>query len=277
MWGSLTHHLDALRARLALVLGALLALALVGWMVHPQLMDWLVGPWCGDANSLSQHAQCEGGGVPPTDRAPHCALTTLTLTGGIWARVWVASLPVVLVGTPIALWQGWWFCIGDSQVTKPRQTPWVGWQGLGLGALGLWVATIGFTAVGTHPLLGLMVRFGEPWVHPLVTIDGVLSAMVGLFLAILSLLLIPVAVGMALHMRLISPADLSRGRRGLVMVALIVAAILTPTTDPLTMLVVALGPILSVECVRLGAIVIMKVRAAGLPRAPSRPVPKALS
>lgn len=246
VWGSVTQHLLELRARCLLVVAVWSVLWVVGWLTHPRLLDWIVAPWCAQ--------QAVAIGAPNATAGQPCGLTTITLTGGLWARLWAAGIPAVLGGIPMAIWQGWSFCLGGTEwVRQSRARAWVGW-----GLLLLWVVSIALTGVFAHPVFTVLVRLGEPWVVPLVTLDGVLRALAGLFIAVLGLLLIPVVIGAGVYARFITPDDLGRARRLIVVGALVVAALITPTTDPVTMVLVALWPLLWIEVIRIGAIVVLR-------------------
>lgn len=241
MWGSLEHHLAELRARLVLVGAGWLALGVLGWVFHPRFLDWLVSTQC--ANGLTSQAHGD---------AQSCAVLSVAVTGGIWARLWVSGLPVVLGGVPLGIWQGWLYFRGAETSAATESDRNGRWAGVGWLLLAVWVVSIGLTAAIAHPVMGVLVSLGQPWVQPLITIESTLGTLVGLFLGVNVLLFIPAALAVAMLTGLIRPDTLGKARRGIVLVALIVAALVTPTTDPLTMLAVAAWPVVSVEVVRLG-------------------------
>lgn len=253
MWGSLTQHLTELRARLILVLIAWGALWVVGWFIHPTVLDWLVALWCSHQFGATANA--------PIGEAASCEVATLRLTGGVSARFRVAAIPAILGGVPMLLWQAWRFGAGraeDAQRTQIRLRPW-SWVGWGL--MSLWGTSIGLTVLLAHPLLNILVALGQPWVVPIITLEGILSALVWLFIAVLVMLVVPMGVGAGLYAGLLTTTHLHQARPVVVLGSLIVAALLTPTTDPATMVLVALWPIGAIEAMRLLGCMLARWRA----------------
>lgn len=238
MWGSLAFHLTELRVRLGLVLISWLALWVVGWTIHPHLFEWLTTPMC----TTGTQTPFDGAGIGQV-----CALVSTTVVGGMWARLWVSGVPAVLVGVPIAVWQCWLYCAGPASRRLPAPLNRVVWPRVSWVLLGLWLVSVVITILIAHPVLGVLMALGQPWVTPLITVEAVLSALVGLFVAILGLVCLPVALGLALHWHLVTPSQLRRARHGIVLGALIIAAFITPTTDPVTMVAVSMVPIATIE------------------------------
>lgn len=231
-WGAISVHLTELRARVILVLLTWLALGILGWQVHPQVLDWVFMRTCGRL-AVATSAPAMG--------SPSCALVSHTLLGGFWARLWAAGLPVVIIGVPIAVWQAGWFACGPEAAqsrTTMRRIRVSGWL-----LLLSWGFSIGVTAALIDPAIGLLLSLGQPWIVPLITPEGIVSVVVGIFLAVAGMVLLPGLVWAALSWHLITPTQLRQARRPVIMGVLVIAAILTPTGDPITMLVVAAWPI----------------------------------
>lgn len=235
-WGSVQAHLAELRARLLLVATAWVALWGMGWLAHPQVLDWLVHPWC------MPSAPGQLAGQLPVDQARNgCVLVSYSLTGGLSARLWVASLPAVLVGVPIAGWQAYLFALGPPN--QPDRVSRALVYRIGWGGLGLWVFSLWLTIILARPVVQTLLALGKPWIIPLITPEGLLSALTGLFVGIVVILLIPALVMLGVYTTVITPAQLVAARPYLVIGLLLVAAVITPTTDPFTMLALAACPL----------------------------------
>jgi sec-independent protein translocase protein TatC len=91
---SLVEHLDELRQRLFVCLGALAVWVVVGYVLHTQLIDWLT------ATAPKKNLDAQGG-----------KLITLTPAEGFLTSLWVAFYFGFILALPVFFWQIWQFFV----------------------------------------------------------------------------------------------------------------------------------------------------------------------
>jgi sec-independent protein translocase protein TatC len=91
---SLVEHLDELRQRLFVCLGALAVGCVIGYILHPHLIDWLMKT------------------VPKgTTTAQDGKLITLTPAEGFMTALWVSIYFGFIIALPVLFWQLWQFFV----------------------------------------------------------------------------------------------------------------------------------------------------------------------
>src|SRR5262245_40831170 len=89
---SLVEHLDELRQRLFVCLGALAVGCVVGYVLHNRIIGWFT-------DTAPQHALKQQGGK----------LITLTPAEGFITSIWISIWFGVILALPIIFWQIWQF------------------------------------------------------------------------------------------------------------------------------------------------------------------------
>ena len=208
------EHLDELRRRLLICLGAVvvtssLALWKAGWLV-----GWLKRP-AGD-----QLAR----------------LAFFSPTEALAAYVQVGVLAGVALALPILCYQAWAF-------VRPALT----WRERTYGVAFVWWGSLCFVLgaeVGYGVLLPFFLKFllsvGSPHLAPVISVNQYLSFVLGVILLCGAVFELPVVVFLLSRMGLVSAQMLRRHRLLAMLILLIVAAIVTPTTDAISLFLLAL-------------------------------------
>ncbi|HEV7212037.1 MAG TPA: twin-arginine translocase subunit TatC [Blastococcus sp.] len=243
---SLIAHLTELRNRVAKALLALLiATAIAFWWYEHGLGAFIRAPYCG----LPAHLRYGGSGAP-------CGLLVTDVFGGVFIRLKVAFLAGAVLSAPFWLYQLWAFITPGLKRNEKRYGIAFVVASTTLFALGAVLAYISLSA-GLKLLLGLAG-------------DGVIVALtaqdyVGFVLSLL------VAFGVSFEVPLIAVAlnlvgilshqVLARSRRWIYFLTLVFAAVITPTQDPFTMLLMAVPMMMLFEIAIQIARVVDKRRA----------------
>lgn len=106
----------------------------------------------------------------------------------------------------------------------------------------------GFALTLAIPLaLKFLIGFGAGWVEPMISLDQYLSFVGWLLLAFGLAFELPIAILFLVRLKIMTPRSLARYRRHAVLIIIIAAAILTPTPDAFTQLLLAIPLILLYE------------------------------
>ncbi len=100
---SLVEHLDELRSRLFICIGALVVGAVVGFVIHARLINWL---------ELT---------LPPKYRGK---LTVLSPFEAFTTTIWISIYFGVVLALPVLLWQAWSFFIPAVDAAHARLMKW---------------------------------------------------------------------------------------------------------------------------------------------------------
>ena len=222
---SLIAHLTELRNRVAkALLALLLATAIAFWWYQHGLGTFIRAPYCG----LPAHLRYGGSSAP-------CGLLVTDVFGGVFIRLKVAFLAGAVLSAPFWLYQLWAFITPGLKRNEKRYGVAFVVASTSLFALGAVLAYISLSA-GLKLLLGLA---GNGVIVALTAQDYI-----GFVLSLL------VAFGVSFEMPLIAVAlnlvgvlsyqVLSRSRRWIFFLTLVFAAVITPTQDPFTMLLMAI-------------------------------------
>jgi sec-independent protein translocase protein TatC len=237
---SLIAHLTELRNRVAKSLLALLiATAISFWWYEHGLGTFIRAPYCG----LPAHLRYGGSGAP-------CGLLVTDVFGGVFIRLKVAVLAGAVLSAPFWLYQLWAFITPGLKRNEKRYGITFVVASSVLFALGAVLAYISLSA-GLKLLLGLA---GDGVIVALTAQDyvGFVLSLLVAFGVSFELPLIAVALSLV---GILSHEVLSRSRRWIFFLTLVFAAVITPTQDPFTMLLMAVPMIALFE----GAIQIARV------------------
>ena len=243
---SLIAHLTELRNRVAKALLALLiATAIAFWWYEHGLGAFIRAPYCG----LPAHLRYGGSGAP-------CGLLVTDVFGGVFIRLKVAFLAGAVLSAPFWLYQLWAFITPGLKRNEKRYGITFVFASTALFALGAVLAYISLSA-GLKLLLGLA---GDGVIVALTAQDyvGFVLSMLVAFGVSFEVPLIAVALNLV---GILSHEVLSRSRRWLFFLTLVFAAIITPTQDPFTMLLMAVPMIALFEIAIQIARVVDKRRA----------------
>jgi sec-independent protein translocase protein TatC len=226
----LFDHLAELRRRLLVAVVAVTVGGIAVFVVFDHLLGFLLMPYC--------HAVGPGHA---------CNLYVTAPLDGLSIRVKVAAYGGLLLASPVVLWELWRFVAPGLRPGERRGAFWFVGASVLLFAGGAAVAYASF---------GHALRFldavGGPSLHELYSPSsyiGLLILMMAVFGLAFELPVFLVALQMA---GIVTPAKLASWRRWAIVVLVTVAGVITPSSDPFSMLALAVPLVVFYE----GAIVV---------------------
>ena len=220
-------HLDELRARLLRCLALTAVLGVVAFALKEPLFDIVLAPRSSDFLTYRLL------GVEPFV----VGLMNTGLTEQFMIHLKVALYAGLLVASPYVLYQIFAFVSPALYANERRYALWI----VGAAYLMFLVGTL----VNYFVVFPLTVRFlgtyqVSPDVANMLTLQSYVDTLLGMSLVMGVVFELPVVCGLMGKMGLINEQLMSTYRRHAVVAILIVAAIITPTTDVFTLFVVAL-------------------------------------
>lgn len=218
----IVSHLEELRVRLLVTLAVFGVALIIGFVFSESVIHWLMRPIQGIAS----------GGL--VFFKPHEAFL-------IHAQV--AMMTGAVVAIPVLMVQGWHFAAPGLYAHEKKTAALVSVISVGLFLAGVLFAYYAATPWGLKFLLG----FQGPDLKPLLSAQEYFSFLAGMFAAFGLLFVFPVLIVGAVKLGVISPAVLARSRRMAVLIIFIVAAVLTPSPDPVSQILLAVPLLLLYE------------------------------
>ncbi len=218
---TLADHLEELRRRLALCLVVLLAAVGVSFSQADRIIGWLRRP----AEGL----------------LPRFAF--FTPTEPLLAYIKVSILAGLILSMPVILSQVWGF-VRSGLTWRER------YYGLAFIAWGtvLFVAGVAFAYYWLLPVsLKVLLGIGRGILEPVVSIDTYLSFVTGLAFWCGIVFEIPIVLFLLAKVGVVTPEWLRQSRSYAILVIFIIAAVVTPTTDPVNMILMAIPMVLLYE------------------------------
>jgi sec-independent protein translocase protein TatC len=211
---TVTEHLAELRRRVVICVAAVAAGSVAAFVAYPQILHWLQAPYC--------------------RLTPHCSLYVTGPLDGLSLRVHIATFGGLFLASPVILWQLWGFVTpGLHQREKRYAVPFVAASVI-LFAAG---ATL---ALATLPhALRFLGSIGGPTLRQIYDPSNYLSLVVALMAVFGLTFEFPVVLVSLELAGVVSPAALAARRRWAIVVIVTVAAVITPSGDPFSMLALA--------------------------------------
>ena len=235
-------HLDVLRSSLIRMAVAVAVLAVAAFVLKEQLFSVVLAPRSSDFVTYRLL------GVTPF----HLHLMNTGLTEQFMIHMHTALYAGLLAASPYVLYELFRFISPGLYQNERRYAGWI------VGAA--YVMFLVGTLVNYFVVFPLTVRFlgtyqVSPDVANMLTLQSYIDTLLGMSLVMGVVFELPVVCGLMGRMGLINSHMMSQFRRHAVVAILVVAAIITPTTDVFTLFVVAL-PIyllyeLSIQIVRI--------------------------
>ena len=211
---TLGEHLGELRRRVLIVLGACLAAGIVAFVAYPQILHALQAPYC--------------------QVARRCQLYVTGPLDGLSLRVKVATYGAGALASPVILWQLWRFVTpGLHSKEKRYAVPFLAFS-LALFAGGAAVAFLTFPHA-----LAFLQAVGGPSLHQIYNPNSYLGLVLALMAVFGMAFEFPVLLVALEIAGVVSPQALARWRRWALVGIVTVAAVITPSGDPLSMLALA--------------------------------------
>jgi sec-independent protein translocase protein TatC len=208
------EHIGELRSRLIRVILAVVFGALAGWFLYPYVLNFL------------QHPFCE---VQPT-----CQFIATEPLQAFGLRIKMSAYIGVAAAMPVILWQVWRFVTpGLYSHEKKYAIPFMV-SALTLFAMGAAVAY--FTL---NPTLEFLTTIGGSDITPFYTAESYVTLIVWMMLAFGVGFEFPVVLVALQLTNVITPRRLMQWWRMAIVVIAIIAAVITPSGDPISMIALA--------------------------------------
>jgi sec-independent protein translocase protein TatC len=209
------EHVAELRARLIRCAIALLVAGVVGFVLYPYLLELLEAP----LNDLNG-----GRDFIATDPLEPFA-----------TRIKISAYSAVVLAMPVLLWQVWRFVTpGLHDHEKRYALPFVG------AAMALFLLGAGIAYVTLNPALEFLVSIAGASVEPYYTVDNYVTLIAYMMLAFGLGFEFPVLLVALQLVGVLTPAKLASWWRQAIVVITVVAAVITPSADPISMAALAL-------------------------------------
>ena len=231
---NLSQHLGELRHRLVICAIALAMTTLVAVIAYEPILHFLIRPLC-DVDAVGAHSQVGTSRSLITSSGSTCNLFVTSPLDGLALRVKIAMFGGLVLASPVILFQLWRF-ITPGLESKERKyaIPFVGASFM-LFLLGA------ATAYTTLPhALGFLKSVGGPNLQAIydpIPYLGLILLMMTLFGLTFQFPVILVSLELA---RIVTPGGLLRSWRWAIIIITVVAAVATPSSDPFSMLALAL-------------------------------------
>lgn len=207
-------HLAELRRRVLVTGLALSVTCIVAFVAYPQILHWLQAPYC--------------------RVSPRCSLYVTGPLDGLTLRIHVAMYAGAFLASPVILWQVWRFVTpGLHRNEKRYVVPFVV-ASLVLFGAGAWVALVSLPHA-----LRFLGTVGGPTLQQIYDPNkyvGLVMALMAVFGITFEFPVILVALELV---GVVSPAKLASWRRWALVGIVTVAAVITPSGDPFSMLALA--------------------------------------
>ena len=234
---TLAEHLEELRRRLGISLLALIATTGLSFTQADRIVQWLKRP--------------------AADVMPRFAF--FSPTEPLLAYLNVAVLSGFILAMPVLLSQLWGFVRGG--LTRRERTYGVAF--IAWGSLNF----LGGAAFAYYALLPVSLRFllgiGAGTLEPVISIDRYLSFVTTLVLWCGIVFELPVVLFVLTKVGIVTPEWLRQQRPYAILVLVIIAAVVTPTTDPINLLLMSVPLILLYEVsILMARLALPRVQAA---------------
>jgi sec-independent protein translocase protein TatC len=216
---TLTEHLGELRRRLVVSVVAFVVAAIVVYVFYPHVLGFFERPYC---ESLHKGGSCAD-------------LYVTTPLQGFGIRLNVTGYGGLVLASPVLLYQLWKFVTpGLKANEKKYAVPFV----VATVVLFLFGAAVAY--VTYEHALGFLASVTGAGIKQLYSVQSYLTLIMAL-MAIFGLTFQFPVILIALELaNVITPAKLSKWRRPAIVIMVVFAAVITPSSDPFSMLALAL-------------------------------------
>ncbi len=222
------EHLEELRMRLIKSLLAVAFFTVLSWFFITPIFNFLVAPY-------KQAIVLANAQIKDPAQAQALRLIYLNPTGGFMIFVKLAITVGILASIPVIVYQLWQFVAPGLLMREKRIVPWV-----------VFFTTLCFLAgamfcyfVVLKYGLGFLLTFQSEVLTPMVSIDEYFG-FVTILLVVFGLVFeMPVIAYFLTKIGVLTPAFMRQKRRYGIVAIFVAAAVLTPSTDAFTMLLLA--------------------------------------
>lgn len=222
---SVIEHLRELRQRLLKAALATIIGAVVGYLVFPWVLELLMAPYCVVADQIRPDGTCR--------------LIALRPLEPFSVRMKTAFAIGLFLAAPVTVYQVWRFVTPGLTRTERRwSAPFV------IVSQIMFAAGIVFAYLVIPQGLRVLLNMGGPGIEALLSASEYLSFFLRMSLAFGLVFELPVVAIFLTLVGVASASGLRRARPYAIVVMFIAAAIITPTTDAVTLLLLA-GPMVA--------------------------------
>jgi sec-independent protein translocase protein TatC len=224
---TLFEHLEELRQRIVKSAAAIAVGFVVGFVFQEPVFQLLIRPYCDLDPRLRAISQ-----VFDPDR---CQLIFTNVLGGFFLVLKSAAIVAVLIAAPVVCYQIWRFVSpGLRPVERRYALPFV------LLTFVLFAGGAVFAYLVIPRGLEFLLAFAGPDVVSLMDANEYLGFILKMMLGFGLSFEFPLAIALFSLMGVLTAETLRRYRRHAIFAAFVLAAVITPTQDPFTMVVMAL-------------------------------------
>lgn len=225
---TLVEHLTELRTRIIRCLLAIVVGGLVCWILYPEIIKALLEPYCRALPDASS------GEVSNVFTGTECKLIAVNPLEGFSLRMTVATYGGFALAIPVTLWQLWRFIApGLYKHEKRIAMPFVA-IGVLLFALG------GALAYWSLPrALDFLIKIGGPDLVAVYSARPYLSLVIKMIVAFGIGFEFPLVLAMLQMLGIVTPQKLAKWRRYTLVGITAFVAVITPSGDPITLLVLS--------------------------------------
>lgn len=245
---SVMEHLDELRSRIMVSLAAFVVISVIAFIFYDFLNGLLLRPYCALPERLRDIAGRTSG---------ECQLIITRPIGGFQYRLKVTALAGILFASPVWLYELWAFITPGLSVKEKRYAVPFIVTSISLFVIG---STVAYFALPTG--LNLLLRIGGENLLALLDAESYLN-FVGLMLIAFGVTFELPLVLFFLGLGGVVTVETLRAQRKVAFVSIVaLAAVVTPSQDPYTMLILAIPLYLSYELTIVILTVVLRRRAA---------------
>jgi len=229
-------HLGELRTRLIKALLSVVFFAVLSWFFIDRIFDFLVAPYKQAVNLAKAQLQ-----DPAAMQALH--LIYLNPTGGFMIFLKLAITVGILFSIPVIIYQLWQFIAPGLLMRERRVAVWVVFFTTFcflLGALFCYYVVLKFG-------LGFLLSFQSEVLTPMISIDEYLGFVTILIVVFGLVFEMPVVAFFLTKIGLLTPEFMRQKRRYGIVTIFVAAAVLTPSTDAFTQMLLAVPLLLLYE------------------------------
>ena len=214
---TMIEHLDELRGRLIVCVIIFAVVSVAAFIFYDPIFDFLLRPLCG---------------IPAEKLGPQgCRLAQLAVLEGFQVRLKLTAIVGLAVSSPVWLYQLWAFIVPGLTARERRYAIPFMLTSVTLFAAG---ATLAYAFLGTG--LELLIGFGGDALVPFLRADSYIN-FIGLMLIAFGLTFeLPLLLFFLGLVGVVTPDTLRRHRRSAIVGIVALAAVVTPSQDPYTLL-----------------------------------------
>lgn len=217
---SLLDHLVELRGRLIKCAIAVAIGAAVGWVIFPHILEFLTQP----LKEISQNQSLTGGKLILTDPLE-----------GFLLRVKISAYLGLALAMPVLLWQVWRFVAPGLYANERKYA-----TGFVVSASTLFVAGAAVAYITLPKALDFLGKIAGPSFLSAYTGSKYLTLIVYMMLAFGGGFEFPIGLVFLQLVGVLDSVQLRKFRRFAIVIVFVVAAVITPSTDPFSLFALAI-------------------------------------